>query len=159
MAMRSRISLRAIVACGLLLAAAPASSEVYRWTDENGRMHFTSDKSKVPARYRHQADQPTGSGRSTINRVESRGRQPWDGNRQPQGVRSRSATSSGSRPARRMDAFAEKPAPVAKPVPKKYERDCTGSGARCRSWVNPEWKRWKQDQDARKRKAAEDDDF
>jgi hypothetical protein len=154
-----RIPLLAVVAGGLLLAAAPASSEVYRWTDENGRMHFTSDKSKVPARYRYLADQSTGSGKSTINRVESQGQGQWERQRPSPRARSRSATPSGSRPARRMDAFAEKPVPAAKPSPKKYNRDCTNNRARCRSWVNPDWKRWKKEEDARKQQAAGDDDF
>jgi hypothetical protein len=157
--MTRRISILALVAGGLLLAAAPASSELYRWTDENGRMHFTSDKNKVPARYRYQSEEPTGSGKSTINRVESQGQGQLERQRPPQRTRSRSAAPSRSQPARRMDAFAEKPAPAAKPSPKKYNRDCDGNRARCRSRVNPEWKRWKKDQDAQKRKPSADDDF
>jgi aspartyl protease family protein len=47
--------------CGLVgvlaLAAAPSAAEIYRWTDENGRVHFTQDLGQVPARYRKQAEQ------------------------------------------------------------------------------------------------------
>jgi len=36
--------------------AAPAAAEVYRWTDENGRVHFTQDLGQVPPRHRKQAE-------------------------------------------------------------------------------------------------------
>ena len=38
-----------------LFAGHPARAEIYRWTDEQGRVHFTSDLGKVPARYRGQS--------------------------------------------------------------------------------------------------------
>jgi clan AA aspartic protease (TIGR02281 family) len=41
----------------VVLAAVPASAEIYRWTDDDGRVHFTQDLSQVPARYRSQAEQ------------------------------------------------------------------------------------------------------
>jgi clan AA aspartic protease (TIGR02281 family) len=43
---------------GLLLALAPlaAAAEIYQWTDEQGRVHFTQDLSQVPARHRSQAE-------------------------------------------------------------------------------------------------------
>ena len=31
------------LALSILLLAPPASAEIYRWTDENGRVHFTQD--------------------------------------------------------------------------------------------------------------------
>ena len=40
----------------IFLLAAPAAAEIYRWTDENGRVHFTQDLGQVPARYRKQAE-------------------------------------------------------------------------------------------------------
>jgi clan AA aspartic protease (TIGR02281 family) len=40
----------------LVLTLSPsASAEIYRWTDENGRLHFTEQLSKVPAQYREEA--------------------------------------------------------------------------------------------------------
>lgn len=50
---------------GAVLAGA-ASADVYRWTDENGRLHFAQSLQQVPARYRDQAsdasaDRPGGS--------------------------------------------------------------------------------------------------
>ena len=42
----------------LALALAPlaAVAEIYQWTDEQGRIHFTQDLSQVPARHRSQAE-------------------------------------------------------------------------------------------------------
>lgn len=37
------------ICAGLLVAAGPAASEMYRWTDDKGQLYFTSDKSKDPA--------------------------------------------------------------------------------------------------------------
>jgi aspartyl protease family protein len=34
----------------------PAPAEIYQWTDEQGRIHFTQDLSQVPARHRSQAE-------------------------------------------------------------------------------------------------------
>ena len=43
---------------GLLLALAPlaAAAEIYQWTDEQGRVHYTQDLDQVPARHRSQAE-------------------------------------------------------------------------------------------------------
>lgn len=42
----------------LVLALAPlaAGAEIYQWTDEQGRVHYTQDLSQVPARQRSQAE-------------------------------------------------------------------------------------------------------
>lgn len=39
-----------------LLLALPAVAEIYRWTDEQGRMHFSQSLNQVPPRYRAQAE-------------------------------------------------------------------------------------------------------
>ena len=39
-----------------LLAAGPASPEIYTWTDSSGNLHFTQDLSQVPARERGRAE-------------------------------------------------------------------------------------------------------
>lgn len=36
----------------LLLSAAPASAEIFKWTDSAGRVHFTQDLNQVPPEYR-----------------------------------------------------------------------------------------------------------
>jgi aspartyl protease family protein len=42
----------------LAMAVVPlaASAEIYQWTDEQGRIHFTQDLNQVPARHRSQAE-------------------------------------------------------------------------------------------------------
>jgi len=54
------VSLRARVAgflaLGLMGWVAGADAEIYRWTDESGRMHFTQDLAQVPPRLRAAAE-------------------------------------------------------------------------------------------------------
>jgi len=52
-------SFRSIAAACVLLAAAPAAAEIYRWTDEQGREHFTQDLGQVPPQHRSQAVERT----------------------------------------------------------------------------------------------------
>jgi clan AA aspartic protease (TIGR02281 family) len=47
-----RLSLGSLVA---VLVCGPASAEIYHWTDENGRLHFSQDLAKVPPAQREQA--------------------------------------------------------------------------------------------------------
>ncbi len=47
--------LAACAALALALAALPAAGEIYRWTDDAGRQHFTQDLNQVPARHRDAA--------------------------------------------------------------------------------------------------------
>lgn len=44
------------LALSILLLAAPSAAEIYRWTDDSGRVHFTQDLGQVPPRYRKQAE-------------------------------------------------------------------------------------------------------
>lgn len=46
-----------LLAASCLLLAGPAASEIYRWTDESGQVHFTQSLGQVPARFRRQAEQ------------------------------------------------------------------------------------------------------
>jgi clan AA aspartic protease (TIGR02281 family) len=53
-----RIPLYCIVALALLAGAvSPATAEIYKWIDAEGKMHFTTDLSKVPAGQRRKAEQ------------------------------------------------------------------------------------------------------
>jgi hypothetical protein len=155
--MGRRIRLAASLAAGLLVLAATAHAEIYRWTDESGQTHFTGDLSQVPARYRAQAAQPIES-KSTFNDHETptgpaRATPPARAiapaaDATPRPVpRIRTDAPEPSRP--RMAEFEEKPAEPRRESPQKYVRDCDGPG-RCKSWVNPEWKQWNEE-----RKAAE----
>jgi hypothetical protein len=55
--MTLRLFLIAILFFGLFLITPYLSSEeVYRWTDERGTIHFTDDFSKVPEKFRREAE-------------------------------------------------------------------------------------------------------
>ena len=52
-----RLFLIAVFFFGLLLITPYSSSEeVYRWTDEKGTIHFTDDGSKIPEKFRREAE-------------------------------------------------------------------------------------------------------
>lgn len=56
--MALRLFLVAILFFGLFLITPYLSSEeVYRWTDEKGTIHFTDDFSKVPEKFRREAEE------------------------------------------------------------------------------------------------------
>ena len=68
-----------------LLLALPSwsSAEIYRWTDAEGRVHFTQDLSQVPPDHRAQAEESAAAPRSdrlqtysTSRRHRSRERPP-----------------------------------------------------------------------------------
>jgi len=63
-----RIALAVLV---LLLASSYASAELYRWTDEDGRLHITDRLQNVPERYRKEMDvRPSTPARPQPRRVE-----------------------------------------------------------------------------------------
>ncbi|MDJ0868937.1 MAG: TIGR02281 family clan AA aspartic protease [Myxococcota bacterium] len=51
--MRLAAFLAALVPIAL---AVPAAAEIYRWTDEDGRVHFTQSLNEVPRKYRKEAE-------------------------------------------------------------------------------------------------------
>ena len=56
---RRGFAMRRLARClRLLLALAPfaAGAEIYQWTDEQGRVHYTQDLNQVPPRHRSQAE-------------------------------------------------------------------------------------------------------
>ena len=66
-----RLSLAAFgVVCGL---ASPVAAEVYRWTDAQGNVHYTSDLSRVPASQQDAAKASAGEPKGgAVMRIESR---------------------------------------------------------------------------------------
>ncbi len=64
--------MRRVLAClalaAGLLASRLALAEIYRWTDESGRVHFTQDLGKVPAS--HRAAARKGTSEPTQSRVQ-----------------------------------------------------------------------------------------
>jgi hypothetical protein len=73
----------AILVC-LLLAAAPAAGEVYRWRDVAGREHFAQDLSRVPREHRAAAKaaaEQGGDAADSINYHATTRRAPTSGAR------------------------------------------------------------------------------
>ena len=52
----NRRALAAVFALSIALVAAPAISEIYKWTDRSGQVHFTHDLNQVPPRHRAAAE-------------------------------------------------------------------------------------------------------
>jgi len=45
-----------IITLFCLALAAPAAAGLYKWTDENGKVHFTNDPSQIPLDHRNKKD-------------------------------------------------------------------------------------------------------
>jgi hypothetical protein len=60
----------------LLGLAAPAAAEIYRWTDEQGNEHFSSNAHDVPPEHRTQAREAGSAAGGHVNRFESSGAPP-----------------------------------------------------------------------------------
>jgi clan AA aspartic protease (TIGR02281 family) len=56
-AMRTPTGWTLAAACALIWAAGAAAGEIYRWTDEQGQLHFTESLVQVPPQYRSAAKQ------------------------------------------------------------------------------------------------------
>jgi hypothetical protein len=143
-------ALNAVATCllGMSLAASPAapvSAEVYKWTDENGELHFTSDLSKVPPAHRERASAPRVDEKSNLNLAP-----PGDPDQQQlrdqrmRSLRRRNATRPS--PAAKPRGAAESPASAspAETAPRKYDRNCEHRNRdnRCHSQLNPDWVNW-----------------
>jgi predicted aspartyl protease len=59
---------RAVVCALLVLAswASPAAAQVYRWTDDEGVVHLTTDAARIPPKYRDIADKLEASPRDAV---------------------------------------------------------------------------------------------
>ncbi|HZO07735.1 MAG TPA: TIGR02281 family clan AA aspartic protease [Myxococcota bacterium] len=64
------------ILASLVLLAAPAGAEIYRWTDAEGRVHFTQDLSQVPPAQRAAAEQGDGTGAGRLQTFEGRADAP-----------------------------------------------------------------------------------
>jgi clan AA aspartic protease (TIGR02281 family) len=51
-----------------LVVALPSSSEIFRWTDENGRLHFSQDLNQVPPAHRRAAEAAAAAPRNANTR-------------------------------------------------------------------------------------------
>lgn len=67
--------MKAIVVALLLVLglAAPTTAQVYRWTDDDGVIHLTTDASRIPAAQRDKVDVLEASPRETVESPRSAG--------------------------------------------------------------------------------------
>jgi hypothetical protein len=124
-----------------VLVAHPAASEIYRWTDAQGQLHFTSDLNQVPERYRSQsvASEPTKSSISILRdgvtpNSDERARVV---NERVLDLRQQQQRSAVKKPLAR-------PTPKPNPEPQKYEYNCrkrTKNG-RCQRFRTAAWDAW-----------------
>ena len=71
----------AICLMALLLQASDASSEIFRWIDEAGKLHFAQSIQQVPPQYRKQAlVQSADQERRKLPDLHQEQRTPWVGN-------------------------------------------------------------------------------
>jgi hypothetical protein len=67
--------LRILVLASAALFVAPAAAEVYRWTDPQGNVHYSSDLNDVPVAQREAAKAGAGAtGRGAVMRIEAKPR-------------------------------------------------------------------------------------
>jgi hypothetical protein len=128
-----------------VLVAHPAASEIYRWTDAQGKLHFTSDLNQVPEQYRGQsiASEPTQSSISILR----------DGVTPNADERARALNERvfDLRRHQKRAAAQKQPTratPKPDPEPKKYEYNCrkrTNNG-RCQRFRTAAWDAWNKRQ-------------
>jgi clan AA aspartic protease (TIGR02281 family) len=83
------------LALGLSLWALPVEADVYKWTDESGRLHFTQDLSQVPARYRKRAGEQAAQRETSRSPVQTYGATPLPARAAPSGGGPRDAQAPG----------------------------------------------------------------
>lgn len=84
--------IRLVALASALLAALPAGAEVYRWTDAQGKVHYSSDLNDVPVEQREAAKAGAGAtGRGAVMRIEAKPR--------PQPAAAPAPTPSAAAPA------------------------------------------------------------
>jgi hypothetical protein len=150
--MRPRRSLAYCLALVTSIAVTPAAAELYRWVDEKGELHFTSNLNQVPPAYRDRTTAPREDERSTLN-VAPAASDPDQHSQRDRRIRklrrtNKSHSASRAKP-RSVDEGEEARAPAAA-APRKYDRNCQrrGGNGRCHSQLNPDWVRWNQEQNA-----------
>ena len=136
----------ALISC--VLPAHSARAEIYRWTDERGTVHFTSDLNQVPAEHRNQSAVTLPRGdfiyasdnvpHSSAERIEA------------MKDRSRELSKQGTSPVARQKA-TKQAIQISDPEPRKYDYECrkrTRNG-RCGRHRRSEWDAWNERQTRR----------
>jgi hypothetical protein len=140
-----------------LLVAGAAAADIYRWTDENGQLHVTSNADEVPLRFRNQQ---SGTPSGTVNKMGADG--PTAARNTPAANRlqdlRRMNRETPKEPNFLTDIHPKAKAPEP-PPPIRYETKCNSKGD-CRRYQTPEFKQWKvrQKMDAQAEAAAGEDD-
>lgn len=138
--------LQALLATCALLLAFDAGAETYRWTDDRGQQHFTSNLQDVP---------PQKAAGYEPEKALIRGEQPPASASSPR--------SGGANPFRavesRINGMGESQRVETERLPSKQEREltasekfevkCSASGERCRRVQTPEFRDWKAQEKAR----------
>lgn len=94
-----RTALGGVVA-GWLVATTVSHAEVYRWTDDGGRVHFTSELHEVPPTQRYQAEKAAAAPKSpsgTLPRADGTGRAAGTPAAQAPGASAVRRSSAGTR--------------------------------------------------------------
>jgi hypothetical protein len=140
---RSIASTLAVAFC--VLVAHPAASEIYRWTDAQGNLHFTSDLTQIPERYRDQitAGEPNLSSISVL-----RGGAASYADERAKAVQERVDALRWQQRKAAAQRQPAQPTPKADPEPQKYEYNCkkrTKNG-RCQRFRTAAWDKWNKRQ-------------
>jgi len=133
----------ALVCASCVWVAGARAGEIFRWTDDQGNLHFTSDLNQVPAQYRGQfgiavpngniiaaEDGAAPSAEERLETLKERGRK-LARQRQAEAARQQRSASRARDPG---------------PEPPKYDYDCrhrTKNG-RCRRFRSTAWNKWNE---------------
>ncbi len=152
--MRARSLLLGVTLACLLVGPA-ARSEMYRYVDSEGRLHFTQDIGQVPPEYRDQVETQVlereisitgeGHGQSDDQRVQEMKKRASQLQRNAR----RRARTAGARTAPVPAALRPADPLLGAPEPRKYDKKCwweTRSDGqqrrKCVKSVTAEWRAW-----------------
>ena len=148
--MRLRPALAVTVFGWLAATAGSAAAEMYRWVDEKGELHFTSNLNQVPPAYRNRTTAPREDAGSTLNvapAIDDPAVQTQTDQRLHHLRRGNASRGAPPAKARAPVDEGEANASSAAAAPRKYDRDCQhpGGNGRCKSQLNPDWVRSNQE--------------
>ena len=138
-----RLRFLCVAGFALCFVSPPVQSEMYKYVDAKGRLHFTQDIGQVPVEYRDQVEKKVlqreisvtgeGGGRSEAERV----------NAIKQRSRKLRHTTPQVRP-RANPVDAPKNRLAGAPEPNKYDRHCwwRGNERRCKKTLTNAWRAW-----------------
>lgn len=126
-----------------LCLASTAQSEMYKYVDSKGRVHFTQDLGQVPPEYRHQVEKKVLEREISVT---------GEGGNMSDAARVKAMKARTSQLKRVVPQARSRPAaPAARknhlegaPEPNKYHRDCwwRGNERRCKKTVTQAWRAW-----------------